>query len=471
MSETDFKAINKAINVSEDDFKPIKNPQMQRDTNIMIEGKDKTNSEFDSLQVLWKVAVWMQTSGFYRPFIHFPAVLRKMFGTVMGHLMLKGKKRKIMTGINILFPKKSKKQRLKILSAYLSYMGRFMIDCMFCVPAVAQDHTMHKYISHEDIHYLDKALEKGKGVIMPTLHTGQFFHALGGIFIKPTTKDPSKKYDLVVLGGRDNAAMFAPITARYPNYYVLLTRQYSEVKDILIEHLQQNHIVVLYYDFASMKQLRLPLLGKPDTMLKASPQSIAALHRITGAPIVPVVTCPQGDIGKSRLKFLDPSAINEVSRTLTENKVPKKEFHRQLSYALNKEIHPYLFKYAHVWEELMAFGGYVYKNRLKFPANYSTEDFLGNVQEKMLGMVENSYEPNRDDKNLRRGIEKGFSQAIRELRVPKKPICENKTFIQYFDQDGKSERSKVLNAVASHLHKLGENTAAATISGLDERLR
>ena len=222
----------------------LSTPISLRHNNFQIKGQDKTTAEFNNMQYLWKFAVWMQKSGFYRPFIHIPEVVRRGFGMLMGHLMLRSKKRQIMTGINALFPHFSKQRKNRILKANLSYMGILMCDCMFCVPAVAHDDVYHKYIGHENLHYLDQALEQGKGVIMPTLHTGQFFHALGGIFIRPSTKDPTKRYNLAVLGGRDNAAMFAPITARYPNYYVLETSKFSEVKDIFIEHLKRNHIKI-----------------------------------------------------------------------------------------------------------------------------------------------------------------------------------------------------------------------------------
>jgi lauroyl/myristoyl acyltransferase len=362
----------------------------------------------------------------------------------------------------------SLKRKKAIMTAYLSYMGKLMVDCMFCVPSVAHDDTYYKYICDKNIQYLDQALEKGKGVILPTLHTGQFFHTLGGIFIKNTTKDPSKKYDLVVVGGRDNAAMFAPITARYPNYHVLLTDKFAEVKDKLIAHLNQNHIVVIYYDFSSMKQLRTPFLGKSRAFLKATPQSVAALQRATGAAIVPAVSCPQGEIEKTCIEFLDPSSLNLI--TEQSNSMEKNLFHKQISIALNQLLHPYLLKYAHVWEELMAFGGYVYKNRLKLPANLTYFEFVVEIRDKIFYLLENSYEPSRNDMKLREIISKCFEKALNSLENPKSIFKAHKTYIKYFDKNGQQEIQKLVSVLIFQLNKGLETSSALILSELLKKL-
>jgi lauroyl/myristoyl acyltransferase len=426
-----------------------------RNNNFQIKGKDHTNAEFNNLQYLWKAAVWMQNSGFYRPFIHIPEILRRSFGMVMGHLMLRSKKRQIITGINALFPKLSKRRKNKIMHANMSYMGNLMFDCMFCVPAVAHDDVYLKYLSHENLHYLDEALAKGKGVIMPTLHTGQFFHALGSIFMHPSTKDPSKRYNLVVLGGRDNAAMFAPITARYPNYYVLETTKFSEVKNIFIEHLKRNHIIMLYYDFTSKDQIRIPFAEDPHAFLKSTPQSVAALHFATGAPILPVVTCPAGQIGKSTIKFLDPTPMAKISEEL-EN-VSKDEFHRLISLTLNQQLHPYILKYTHVWEELMAFGSYVNKQRIYFEKGITVKEALISVQNFLINMITNSYEPNRNDEDVKQLIQTGLSQVSNALNNPNAQFCNKRCYIKYFDQNSSLELSKILKSILTRLKMLGES--------------
>ena len=435
----------------------------------------KANSEYDQLRYLWKLAIWLQKHKIERPFIHFPSIFHRTTSALLGKLMLKGKEKKILIGLGVLFPKMSMKRKLKIKSAYLSYMGRLMWDMVFLAPSLTWGDTYKKFIKHDNLHYLDEALAKGKGVLLPTLHTSQLFHALGGLFLYHKTNDPSKRYDLVTIGGEANAGMYSLITARYPNYHVYITDKFSNLKNKMLEHLKKNHSILLYYDFSSMRQLKTPFVhDDPNTFFKSTPQSLVSLHQESGATILPVITTPDGRIGKTILKFLDPTPITKVSKEVTKQlengEITKKEYHARLSSAVNNEMHPYILKYPHLWEELMDFGGYVYKHKISFEKNSTAKEFLTKIKDRCANIQINSFNPKRDDERLNGRIKKQFKEALQALKNPEKIFLLKKSFIRYFNRTPEGEISKILTVAIAKLKIKNETASATKLMQLKEQI-
>ncbi|MHA1730242.1 MAG: hypothetical protein ACTSWY_16145, partial [Promethearchaeota archaeon] len=208
--------------------------------------------------------------------------------------------------------------------------------------------------------------------------------------------------------------------------------------------------------------------SKKYSFLAPTPQSIIALHRATGSPILPVLSFPDGVIRRSRIKFLDNRSIMEVSRKNWES--PEKVFHGIISIELNNTLHPYILKFIHCWEQLVRFGISIRKNHLEFPPVCSCREFLKRIQLKIKEILEGSFEPHRNDKQILQTINEHFPKILNELKNPGDILRQNKTNIDLALMDGKSKIVKLCMVGVKELKMKNEFRASVLLKEMAKKI-
>jgi lauroyl/myristoyl acyltransferase len=423
------------------------------DSKTNLRNKKDDQSWGDSMGSLFKIIKFIDESRFYR----FTKLMSFSSFNGLGHLfgqLFFGRSRKVQrrmqASIRALYPEKSEKWVAKISKANGKYMGMLLLDMLFRLPRTCdfkagEQVTLHKYERYD---LLDRELAKGKGVIVPILHIGQQFHS-PQLFLHP------KRYKMSVAASIKNLPMWEfNNRAHFNNLNIYASTSYSKIAPLLQRDLNNNYCLVVYHDYSSVKQLRVPVIHRKYPYLIHTPQSYISLHKKTGAPILPLIAFPNGVFGKSTLRFLDNSSIAQVSEKYWD--ASKREFHGRLATEINRRLYPYIRVFAHQWEELMRFAGLRAADKLKFPPNITVKDFLQQIHAKMDLIIENSYEPDRPDEKINDLIHTLFDKLMTKITTPDAIFRAHKSFIDLSLMNALSELEKIAKIAITELRKAGE---------------
>jgi len=196
---------------------------------------------------------------------------------------------------------------------------------------------------------------------------------------------------------------------------------------------------------------------------------VASMHRLTGAPIFLAITHPLGEIGKSLVEFREIESIKEMSRKLKD--APLKEFHGRLSTEINRQINRYLRIYPHLWEEIMNFGRFRLADKVRFEPGIKIHEFLDQIREKMISIINTSFEPDRKDEEILDVIQKNFPVISSALDKPSEILRHHKTKINLSLLDGISELLKLCNVAEKELKVKGQYKAAPMMKDLSIKLK
>lgn len=360
--------------------------------------------------------------------------------------------------------KYSKKFQGIITDTVLKHMSVLLFDIMLKAPNFTTK-DYHKVVEFEDIKYLDEALAKGQGVLIPSVHVGQFFHNVAGLLLHP------KQYEVAGVGNMANRLIFENVAVmpQYKNVHIVPRDKYGKVKQRLVHHLNKNRIVFLMHDIPRGSNLRTFFTRGKRELLVPTPQGIIALHLLTRAPIVPMVSIPDGRFTKSVVKFLNPKAIQAVSDKFWG--APAEKFHGEMSTAINEALFPYLVKYIHCWEEVM--GANRLEEVIRFPKFSTRGELLDKIKAYLEKMIKNSYEPGRNDDNILEWLKKTWERLDqnlendeRDAKLPHKSFirlkCE-KAAVQIHailkileNLFNKSNNDDIVRVVKDAIHELGE---------------
>ncbi len=429
----------------------------------------KSQSWGKQLNPIFEFTTWAHRSGFYKIWKFFPNLSVNMYGRLFGTLFLhhiQKAYRKIIPSLQALFPEKSNKQINKLYKGSISYLGQFLLQTIFVTPRLSNEFSKKKTI-FKNLEVIEAALEQGKGVIIPGLHVGNFIEGfLAGLVIQDI------RHTVACVASPNNMKLFDVILARpvFCNHAIGLDSQkFSNVKEILIGHLKKNHIVTILVDYTKETQFRVPFLHGKFPYLQHTPQSIASIHRSTGAPIIPAINHPAGEIGKSFVEFLDNKSIMEVSRRYWN--APKKVLYGMISTQINKTLNPYLRAYAHMWEEIMNFSKFRIADHIKFEPGVKLSEFMNQIKNKMLSVIEYSFEPNRKDEEIVLIITNEFDTILNSLEKPDELLRSHKTKIDLSRLDGVSELLKLCMVAFKELKLKNELRTAALMKDLAEKIK
>ncbi len=278
----------------------------------------------------------------------------------------------------------------RLVEANLKNMGILLFDVMLKAPNFTQQ-TYHKLVALEGDSYLEDALKAGKGAIVTSLHIGQFFHTVGAIALDP------RGFKLCIVANMANQLVFENLVTLppYRSARVVGRAGYKDIKAEMIDALKANKVVFLMHDMGGNNNLKVPFVPGEKDFLVNVPQGAIALHRATGAPIVPVLAIPRGRFTESTLTFFDPAPITRTSEACKG--LPQKEFHGRMSMAINKILFPYLVKYLHTWEEIVTIGTRTFDIKLRFPKGAELQRVIADIAGWIQGQINGSFEPGRKD--------------------------------------------------------------------------
>ena len=439
------------------------------ESNKSIQAKNakKADSWGQQLNPIFKFTAFIHKFGIYKIWKILPAlnvkIYGRLFGTIYLHFVQKAH-RKIIPSLTALFPEKSQKEIKRIYMANVAFLGQFLIQTMFRTAFISPEYAKKK-ISFKNLDLIDKALEKGKGVILASLHVGAFIEAMVGGLVYH-----DKRYQVAIVGSISNMKLFDEILS-FPisrGCKVIGSSKYQNVKKNLLEELTKNNIAIIMYDYTAETQFRVPFWHGRYPYLQHTPQSVASMHRLTGAPIFLAITHPLGEIGTSLVEFKEIESINEISRKYKD--APLNEFHGRLSTEINKQINPYLRVYAHLWEEIMNFGRFRIADKIRFEPGIKIHDFLDQIREKMILIINTSYEPDRKDEVILDVIQKNFPIISAALEKPDEILRSHKTKIDLSLMDGVSELFKLCNVAEKELKAKDQNEAAKIMKDLSKKL-
>ena len=383
--------IPKQINQKRTEFKSTTKKEKVKG----IRDKKEGQSWGDSLGPFYKFLRFFITKGIYRMFLYTPLYFFNGLGHLIGHFGLgtSGKvKRRTRAGLRALHPNYSEKKIRKLSDASSKFMGSLVMDIIFNFPMTVHRNG-RKTFTYKHFERFEAAIAQGKGVIITTPHVGQFFHANFGLVCHPN------HYKVSTIGSIKNIPMYEYNNReRYDNFYIYGSSSFSLLAPYLTRDLKNNHSIIVYHDYASSSQLRAPFIHGKFPYLIHTPQSFISLHKKTGAVILPAVCHPNGPFGKTTLEFLDNTAIMQASKEYMGES--DREFHGHVSTEINKVVYQQVWKYAHMWEEIQKLSNRRIADRIEFPPNYTTKEFIEDIFNKMGSFLDKSFEPNRKDSLL-----------------------------------------------------------------------
>ena len=219
-----------------------------------------------------------------------PFRLRVWIGTIIGKIGWYGVPgwRKQLAIDNIMFCLgKNPADAKAIARASVERFGRMLMDVLY-FPALNKD-NLDEYVVFEGLEYLDDALAKGKGIVFATAHFGNWEIAAAALSIKG--------YPIISVARRQNNPAMDRFINEYRSLHGATVAYKTSVRD-MVRFLGDRYCIGLLMDQdAGADGLSVNFLGKPSS----TPKGPAALARLKGAPIVPILTYSEPS-GKHLLK-------------------------------------------------------------------------------------------------------------------------------------------------------------------------
>ncbi len=301
----------------------------------------------------------------------------------------------------------------------MSYFIELFWEIVFCI----FNHRVHnydKYIEVTGLEHVQKTLKKGKGILSPTLHVGEMFHPLSATVRNSyiTAEGKKKNIFIVILASPENEYLFRDVVDLYESVDVIITGNFGDVRDLIVAHLSQNHLVYLMQDYSNQSQLRVPFIygNKFYNFLVPTPQLLSHLHLNENieAPLVPCMPVPKTEknLKYSHLKIYPELDIRDISvddvedpilreeiKKFQADKLPQKAQYGLVSLLINQRLFPYILKYPFLWEEAIP---YLKRSSYKFiPEKTPTyAEVFPSLVDFYKDFIENSYEPGRNDQHI-----------------------------------------------------------------------
>jgi lauroyl/myristoyl acyltransferase len=431
----------------------------------------KTKAWGAKLAPLFKTMAWLNKYQIYRPYLYIPYESLYAWGHLIGKAGLgasKAVQSKIRKSMRAFFPHAKPAQISKLVDASVKYQGGLLLDYMFNLPLTSDIPKIpyERFFRFTNPEVLNKTLEQNKGAIICVTHIGSFLGTMPGFTLNP------QKWKLASVANLTNSTFYQYLISKpaWNNLYVYPSISFKQIGKYLEKHLRENRALIMFADYSMPSQLRVPLEYGKYPYLVHSVQSTIHLHRNTGAPLLVCIAHPdKGCIGRTRFEFIDNTAIMDASNKYWN--APDKEFHGRVSMEINKTMYPYIRKYAHVWEEIQNFACMRLADYLKLPANLTHKEFLSAIQQKMIAIIDGSWEPDRKDQEILNEINTQFPKAINALQSPNMIFLPHKSKVNLSMMNGLAELITLSTIAITQLKKKGEITAALAIETLKNQLK
>ena len=363
------------------------------------------------------------------------------------------------------YPKKENMYR-QWTNQFVRYNIELWFDTTFYLPL--RNAKNEEYFNPiEGFENLKQAILKKRGVLVPTIHIGEFYHTLFSLFHKEITIDGKKqKIPLVVLGSKENDFLFKEQLKSIKNLKVILTNDFKILKKTVEHYLKKNYTVFLIQDYYFPNQLRAPFYynskksknSKNSNFLIPCPQMITHFHLNLGCPIIPVMAIPKHNLKHSLVKFLpeispqtmDISKESEILKNeiinFRNNALTKKQRYGLISLLINRELYSYVFKYPYLWQEAFLFFDRT-KFRIELKDVNSHFEMFSILINRLRQFIEKTYEPGRKDGEILQIIKEINIDLEKMKKDPKDNLRINNKYIELGRLNGKNAFIKAISII------------------------
>ena len=276
------------------------------------------------------------------------------------------------------------------------------------------------------------------------IHMGELYHPTSALLRKTITIDgKTKKIEVVGIVSPENEFLLRQFTKRWENVFAIVTGKFSDLKQEIDTHLNQNRVVFILHDYFNKRQNRVPFIfgkNKYDFLIPC-PQLLAYFHYKFGTPVVPVASYPQKDLTRSLAKFFPPINMHDLAPAkespLLKEEVLKfqqgllsvREKNSLLALKINQILYPAALKYPYYWQMVYT----LFKRsqfRITFENVSSYFEFYSILLHRLVQFMETTYEPGRKNKEIMEILEK-LTNEIELLREdPKAKLVFRKKYIE-----------------------------------------
>ena len=430
--------------------------------NLSKNSSMRPTDTFPEFNIIFRFSHFIQKYRINRFFVRIPFIGFKMLSIFIGiEHAINGHKQLSKTW-QFFYPKREKMYR-QWTNLFVRYNIELWFDSTFYLPL--RNATNEDYFNPiEGFENLRKAILKKKGVLVPTIHLGEFFHTLFSLFHKEITIDGKRqKIPLVVLGSKENDFLFKEQLRPIKNLKVILTDDFKSLKKTVELYLKKNYIVFLIQDYYFPNQLRVPFFynsknAKNSNFLIPCPQMITHFHSNLGCPIIPAISIPKHSLKHSLVKFLpevcpqtmDISKENEILkneiRNFRNNALTKKQRYGLISLLINRELYPYVYRYPYLWQEAFLFFDRT-KFRIELKNVNSHFEMFSLLVNRLSQFIEKTYEPGRNDIQILQEIQKLDVYLEKMEKDPRDKLRIANKYIELGRLSGKNTFTKAVSII------------------------
>jgi len=288
-------------------------------------------------------------------------------------------------------------------------MSLMFFDILFLLPHLNIYKDINKYFKFKGIHYLKKALKKGKGVVIVSAHTHNF------LFLSVALALSGYKVNLLMetqsyYGILDEMLKSGMNIITTPTKSIIKNENIRrKLKNKLNKILQNNEILIILQDFGREHYSLMHFFGN----LCYTPIGAISLSLKHGSPIIPTFIKSNSNKHLFEINFEPPFEL------IKENLPNDRELILFNAYRLNKYIERYIKRNFIHWHLLHA---YHERKIYSIDINYRYKSLIDMILDRIeffKELIMKSYEPGRDDEKII-GILDDVSLKIRELNKNKK---------------------------------------------------
>lgn len=264
-----------------------------------------------------------------------PFFVRKGLGFFLGFLwfdVFRIRRKLVIENIQRAFPEMSKRQATRLGRRSLFNLGLNFIEYSF-LPFINRK-NIPRIINHHDLHYLDQALEKKKGVLMLTLHLGHGDLAVAALSLYGCPMVlVSKFFKLKWLND-----LWFGMRERLGTEFIPPRDSSFQ----LLKKLKSNKVVVIPLD-----QFTGPPIGVKTKFFGIETGTAAGLALMalrSGAQVVPAYTF-RGPSGRHEIQIMPPVEMNAFSSETDPSLAATEHFNRILEDIVRK--HPDQWMWIH----------------------------------------------------------------------------------------------------------------------------
>ena len=375
----------------------------------------KLQKEFADYNFLFRFTHFVSRNRLYRGFDKISFLGLRIIAMILGKINALKVYRKLHRIWKFLYPIDFLKDinTNKWADRFIQFNIEIFFIITFLLPAQTRK-NINKFTKVHGFEHIVEALQKEKGVLIPSIHIGQPINPISFLLNQRVMiNNKKKKIFMVMLSSPSKEFIFREVAKKWDNIDVVITSNFKHLKETIRNHLKQNHCVVLMQDYYKKSQMRVPFIfgSKKYDFLVPCPQMISSFHFDLGCPIIPMLSLSETDLSKSTTYFFeelnlekekgrsDDNFLKKKLQDFRNGQLSKKEKFGLLTLIINKLLNPYILKYPFYWEEL-----FLFMKRTQFKIQYneikSHYEFFNVTINRLKFFIENSYEPNRDDIKL-----------------------------------------------------------------------